>query len=150
MKAIYKTSGSLLADILNKQFEVENLGALESNNPPSRDIRPGPKPCERWSPEQLLADTLMMVTHSGDPQNPHFMAQVPWRQNHGLRLSGNFHVVEQRQARTHSASALAKKGIRPREVDQIVLKYREKGYVEAVPESEKTQGWYLSVFEVVN
>lgn len=146
----YKTTNTDLVGLLNRQFEIENLGALERDSPPTRDMIPGPKSPALWLPEERLADALMTVKRVEQKGHTHFEGSIPWKKGHHSKLIGNFHVVLQRQTKSHSESSLRKKGVTLSEIEDILEKYLEKGYIEPVPELEKRQGWYLPFFEVIN
>lgn len=145
-----KMTNTELAGVLNRQFEIENLGALEEDPPPAEDMKPGPKPPGAWTPEERLADALMTVRHVTTDLGAFFEGSIPWRRGHQARLTGNFHAVRQRQERTHTEHSLNKKGVTPQEIEDILRDYLRKGYIETVPEPEQGQGWYLPFFEVVN
>jgi len=151
MTSTLKVSGlTILQDMVNRQFEIENLGALESDPAPSSEMTMGPKKPDLWTPEERVADSLMTITRKVSRGLPFYEGKIPWRSNHHSRLVGNFGVVLQRQNRTHSVESLKKKGILTTEVDSIITSYQDKGYIEPVPKEEEGSGWYLPFFEVVN
>ncbi len=145
-----KMTNADLAGILNRQFEIENLGALEEDPPPTEGMALGPKPSETWTPEERLADTLMTIRRVTKAPEPYFEGSIPWKRGHQAKLTGNFNAVQLRQERTHSEHALKRKGVTPQEIDEILRNYLKKQYIEPVPEPEEEQGWYLPFFEVVN
>jgi hypothetical protein len=147
----YKTTtASILEELVNRQFEIENIGALEMDPLPSSNMTPGPKDRSSWSPEERLADSLMVVNYKSADVHPFFEGKIPWKQDHHLRLLNNFAAVELRQTRSHSTESLRKKGIADSEIDNIIQSYQDKGYIERVPLEEEQFGWYLPFFEVVN
>ena len=146
----YKTTGAVLADIINRQFDLENIGALEQALPPSGDMSTGPKAVQAWTPEERLAETMMSVTPEAGKEGLYYRGRIPWKNGHHSRLVGNFHGVKTRQEKSHTLQSLEKKGVRSEEVSAILAGYLEKGYIEAVPAMEERQGWYLPFFEVVN
>jgi len=137
-----------LSDIINRQFEIENIGAKEPCQPYKTKIV-GPKHPDIWSPRERLADALMEVTlEKSEP--PHLTGKIPWKENHEAKLCSNSRAVEARQNRTHTASALEKKGLLIAEVDEIIKNYILKDYIEEVPPNMHHTGWYLPFFEVIN
>ncbi len=62
-KATYKTTRASqeLTDLVNRQFEIENIGALEEPPPYSPGVTAGPKDPSTWTPVERLADSLMVV-----------------------------------------------------------------------------------------
>ncbi len=147
---VYKTTGAVLAEIINRQFELENIGALEQALPPSGDMSTGPKAIQAWTPEERLAEAMMSVTSEAGETGEFYRGKIPWKNGHHSRLVGNFHGVKTRQEKSHTPQSLEKKGVHPEEVSAILAGYLEKGYIEAVPAIEERQGWYLPFFEVVN
>ncbi len=117
------TSTSLLEELVHRQFEIENLGALEQDLLPSSNVSLGPKDRALWSPEERLADALMVVTKVSEQGHAFFEGKMPWKAGHHLRLLNNFHVVEQRQNQTLSMDSLRKKGVTSSEIDAIIKGY---------------------------
>ena len=144
------TSTSLLEEMVHRQFEIENLGAQEQDLLPSTNVSLGPKDHTLWTPEERLADTLMIVTRVSVQNHAFFEGKMPWKAGHHLHLLDNFHAVEQRQKRTLSTDSLKKKGVTEAEIDAIIQGYLDKTYIEVVPAEERGFGWYLPFFAVVN
>ena len=145
-----KTTGAVLAEIVTRQFELENIGALEQALPPSGDMSSGPKPIQAWTPEERLSEAMMSVTPETQGTELYYRGKIPWKNGHHSRLVGNFSGVRTRQEKSHTLRALEKRGVCPEEVSTILAGYLEKGYIETVPAMEEQQGWYLPFFEVVN
>jgi len=138
----------ILADMIARQFEIENIGAKEPCQPYKMKMV-GPKDPNIWTPGERLADALMEVklfkkTH------PYLEAKIPWKKGHSSKLRNNSRAISTRQARTHTVEALNKKGILMDEINTTIEKYLEKDYIEIVNQQEVNQGWYLPFFEVVN
>jgi hypothetical protein len=143
-----KTSG--LEKLLQRQFDIENLGTLEEEPSPFPSSNQGPKDPGKWSPDERLADTMMSVKPVSDNGLTFFEGKIPWKRGHHSRLQENARAVRLRQDTTHAPDKLRKKGVDISEIDAIIGGYLEKGYIEPVPKSEEDQGWYLPFFEVVN
>jgi|LakMenEpi05Aug10_1017310.scaffolds.fasta_scaffold00182_1 hypothetical protein len=143
-----KTSG--LEKLLQRQFDIENLGTLEEEPSPFPSSNQGPKDPGRWSPDERLADTMMSVRPVSENGTTFFEGKIPWRRGHHPRLQENARAVRLCQENTHAPDKLKKKGIDISEIDAIIGGYLEKGYIEPVPKAEEDQGWYLPFFDVVN
>jgi hypothetical protein len=143
-----KTSG--LEKLLQRQFDIENLGTLEEEPSPFPSSNQGPKDPGKWSPDERFADTMMSVKPVSDNGLSFFEGKIPWKRGHHSRLQENARAVRLRQDTTHAPDKLRKKGVDISEIDAIIGGYLEKGYIEPVPKSEEDQGWYLPFFEVVN
>jgi len=138
-----------LVEVIERQFQLENLGALE-RCPPAASSLKGPKSPAFWTPLEQKAEGLMTVQHEQVESGGSFTVRIPWRECHYEHLQGNYQVVLRRQVASHSEKALKKKGVELREVNEIIATYLLKGYIEEVPKGEETSGWYLPFFEVVN
>jgi len=130
-----------LREVIDRQFEIENLGALEEDPMPSEGLTTGPMGPDKWTPEEKLADALMTVSRQEGATGPHFGGRIPWREGHQFRLWDNAQAVITRQDRTHSTESLRRKWVEPKEIDTIVDGYLKKGYIEPVPPLEEHQGW---------
>ena len=143
----YKSHDDFLADIVERQFELEEFGLQENEEPFSKGFSGGPKDPVNWSPNELKADDKMTVKH--DEDNNTFEVKIPWFDGYEDKLANNFYAVKQRQERSHTQQYLAKKGVELHEIDTIINGYLDKKYIEPVPLKEQGQGWYLPFFEVV-
>jgi len=148
---VYKMVASReLTHLVERQFEIENLGALEPLEGPTGHTLNGPKPADLWTPEEKLAEERMVVSKKIVNGVPRYEARMPWRDHHESALQGNFAAVARRQAGSHSNKALTRKGVLLSEIKAIIDGYKTKGYIEPVADEQKTNGWYLPFFEVVN
>ncbi len=136
--------------MVHRQFKIENLGASEQDLLPSSNVSLGPKDRSLWSPEERLAEALIVVTKISVQNHTFFESKMPWTAGHHLRLLNNFHAVEQRQNRTLSMDSLRKKGMMDSEIDAIIQGYLDKTYIEVVPTEERGFGCYPPFFAVVN
>ncbi len=149
---VLKTSQATktLTDLVNRQFEIENIGALEEPPPFAPGVTAGPKAVAVWTPVERLADGLMTVTLKTDGPSKFYEGRIPWRKDHHKKLDRNLDAVLRRQNRTNSEAGLAAKGVLHSELEAIFTKYQERGYIEPVPPPELGEGWYLPYFPVVN
>ncbi|MFM8999573.1 MAG: hypothetical protein ACKOKE_05870 [Actinomycetota bacterium] len=135
-----------LLTAIERHFELENLGTLgPAASPPSSAGMP--EDCDLL---QKHAYNLMTIDLSHENGSTSIQARIPWRPGHKTALQGNFASIERRQTGHYSAKALARRGTRLQDVKSIVMNYVTKGYLEPVPEEEKTRGWYLPFFEVTH
>jgi len=148
IEQVMKASEDFLAEIVTRQFELEEFGLHEKEQKFSKGFSGGPKDPATWSTSEQTADNKLIVSY--DRANCIFTVNIPWLENHDARLTGNFNPVRIRQEKSHSPLVLAKKDVKVEEIDVIINGYLEKGYIEPVPLPEQGQGWYLPFFEVVN
>ena len=136
-----------LARLIQRQFDLENLGALERVEHFEGKDKKGPRDPACWTEAERQAEAAMTVKLLAEGG---YEAGIPWVPGHDQRLQGNFVAVKGRQARSHSARSLARRGVTLDELDKIFAHYREMSYVEEVPTCSQGGGWYLPYFEVVN
>jgi Pao retrotransposon peptidase/Reverse transcriptase (RNA-dependent DNA polymerase) len=145
---VMKCSDDFLAQIVARQFDLEEYGLQEQEQRFSKGFSGGPKDPATWSTSELNADNKLVISY--DKVNKIFTVNIPWLENHKQKLIANFNPVKIRQEKSHAPLVLAKKDVKIEEIDVIINGYLEKGYIEPVPDKEQGQGWYLPFFEVVN
>jgi hypothetical protein len=142
----FKSNEDFLDELVTREFELEHFGMQEKEAPYAKGFNGGPKDPATWSPAEKKADDSLKVKYI----DGYYEVNIPWLPNHEEKLHGNFNSVRIRQENSHTEKALEKKGVKIEEIDAIIQGYLDKGYIEKVPEKQKTQGWYLPFFEVVN
>ena len=147
-ESFFKSQDDFLDQMVAREFTIEHLGLQERESPFTKGFNGGPKDPASWSPVERFADDKMIVRYY--EKEKFFEVSIPWRKDHDLNLTNNFKPVSLRQANTHTDFALAKKGVKISEIDNIIEGYIEKGYIEEIPISDREKGWYLPFFEVVN
>ena len=148
VSSILKKSDDFLAEMVTRQFDLEQFGLQEREQNFSKAFSGGPKDPVFWSPAEKKSDEKMKVTCF--PKQNFYSVKIPWCDGYESMLKDNFLPVKNRQEKSHAPLVLAKKDVTIEEIDLILKGYIEKQYIEPVPESEQGQGWYLPFFEVVN